>query len=1795
MIHLKGKNKKKIAGLVDYKDLCIEKILESGDQLLSFSYPKKSKYYFDIVEEGYITTKENEYVIKEKNVASDYTVFKCILNLEDLEGKPFERYASEEQTIEKSLALALAGTGWIVGKCSLKKKRTVRMSNCSSLEIIKEIKKTYRCDLVFNTLTRTIDVYEHLGEDKGAYFIDSLNLKELSIQGNSYDYCTRIIPIGKDNLRISNINNGKEYVENYQYSNKIKTIYWKDDRYTIVENLKEDAEAKLDEISKPYRAYAADIINLAKLNDKYKNILDYKLGDTITLISKDNKFRDKQRIVKIKEHPDEHELDSVELANTTLSFEEIQTQFKEAADTVNNITSDNGTIDGSTIDSIKTEQISDFETSVAKITDLTVINAKINNLEAFNVTISGELTAVKGTIGTLTANVATIDKLTVTHSASINDLQSNKASITQLQATNATIQVLEANVGKIETLVNGNLSSNNLQAGSITARELAANAITAGSSVIGEGAIGNAQISNLSATKLNAGTIDTSRITIAGPNSNLRLRGNRLQVFVGIGNNQVERVSIGDIFGDGSKYGFLVRGADGQTVIMDENGVKREGITNGSITNDKISGDANIDGAKLNINSVVTKINGATTSISGTKIDINGTNLSTKLSQQDTVITQHKSIIDSHTTSITANTNAIKLKVDNQTYITDKTNFTNTLNKATSDISLMKGQIALKVERTDITNAINNIKIGGRNFIRETKDFVLDQSRIRGWWNNGNHFTFSKEDGYTIATVTSSGLTVSAYKSIYSSFVECKTNETITFSTWIKVENVDAWDYKYPFIVEFYDAQNNRVEYKDVNINLTNNPTLQNNKWTRIYFTFTPQNSNIVKCGLRLSLFRNGKVSYKMAQVEFGNKATDYTEAPEDIINKIDTKVSTAKAEIKITTDTIAQNVSNLTTTVNTKANGSTVNTLSNKVGSLETSINGIKGQVSSLETTTSSTNTKVNKAQADAIKGINDAKLASDKAISAQNTANTANSQANANKSNITTLTTEITTVKSNIATLDINLKGITQRVSSTETNITTIRDAANSANSKIDNLKIGGRNLFLNSGFTNGSKYFHTYACNNVSVVDEPTAKSKKALSFISTGGGIYQRNGGPTNVEPFLKDLKLIVSGYFKCSSNAKLTVGLEGTASKQISPSSPNTWTYFEVAVVANGTSHTFIFYGVNGNAYHLKDLKLEEGNKATDWTPAPEDVQANIDSNKTEITKTNNKVASIETNLSSITSRVSSVETTTANINSKVSNLSTRMNVAEQKITDASIVSIVSSQFYTKGQTDNLYASKTQLTQLDNKFKFQITNSGNMNYGSNTDFKKGLVGWETYNSNYISSVAGGWNVPTGSGAYIVGQGDKAVYLKQTVKVPPKAEKYYASAYLNCTNFLNIGGRPEESLWHFYVVLRYTDGTGETKKVPCWSDSHAQGTWKRQSLEFIRNPNKTVSTIDVYLYVRYVQGNFYMGMVKVETDQLGAWVQGIHELNTEIIELDDRGMWVRHEDGSAMNANSKSIDFTNENGRKKMSVKNGGLNYYNYQSGLFVGLDSSTQFSTQYSKFGMQKFASKHCSFYDILHSPTTENDENLKSAKSIFRICFENLEGPKDWRTVKGIHSYDRHRFHEGIDLMMKNIDSCATIFMSNTNTRRKITTDDKFDELQLGFSTGGLIMGQTRSDGSVETAVKIYEKFYMDIHRSCNFMGNEITNAVIRTNYSLRATSPGGSVGADTISVETMLLQEDFSEYDETNNTVVVNINEAVKSVYANNKRLENENEQLKQENKKLNEELAMTKNALDAVLMDAV
>lgn len=699
MIELRDKDKNRVAGLVDYENLCIESVLESGNKTLSFYYPKKGKYYDEIVEEGYIITKKDEFVVKARELDEDYTKFECSLNLEELEGTIFDRFESVEQTITSALNLAVVGTGWTVKDNTLNKKRTVRCTNKSSLEIVREIKKIYRVDIVFNTLGKQIEVYEHLGEDKGTYFIDSLNLIALQVQSDSRQYATRIIAEGKDGLSFSDINNGKNYVENYQYSNKVKTIYWKDERYSVKESLLEDARAKLEELSKPFRSYSASILNLAELNPRYSSILDFKLGDAINLISKKNKIKDKQRIVKTIEWPQDHTKDSVELANATLKFEDIQQENQETTDTVSNITTDNGTINGSTIDSIQVKQIENFEANVLKVTKLEVIEASINHLSVIKADIQ-DLNAVKADIGTLEATKANITELNSVR-ADLQQAIIGKANITDLNAAVGKIHVLESKTASIENALLGNLTADNFKA----------NSITATSGIIAEGAIGSAQISSLSVNKLEAGDITTSKHRIVSADGTIEIVGNQIL----INRNNINRVILGEYRkSDGTtEYGLLVRAKDGQTIMLDGNGVHNAGITDGAIDNNKVADNANISGNKLDINSVIREVNNnGTETIKGTKVTVGDRTLDVELSTQKNTITEHSKELSSQKASLTALDNALKFKVDSQTFTKSTQSINNNINKAKEE--------AINSANSNTTNAINAIEIGERNLAFKT-------------------------------------------------------------------------------------------------------------------------------------------------------------------------------------------------------------------------------------------------------------------------------------------------------------------------------------------------------------------------------------------------------------------------------------------------------------------------------------------------------------------------------------------------------------------------------------------------------------------------------------------------------------------------------------------------------------------------------------------------------------------------------------------------------------------------------------------------------------------------------------------------------------------------------------------------------------------------------------------------------------------------------------------------------------------------------------------------------------------
>lgn len=295
MLNVYNQLKQKVFSTEDYNNANV--VFEINKlQILSFEIPKWHLKYFEL--EGYIETKEQNFVIKEIAERSDCYEIICFQDIE-----VFQIFHKQKTYATKSVDFMLNDllpSGWQLINKADNRKRTVTGNDIDGYELIQKIVKTFEVEIIFDNKKKTLTVGNELMQDIGTYFTKDLNLQEIYLTSESHELITRIIPIGHDNLGIESVNNGKNYIENTTNSKKIKTLYWEDNRYTNVQSLFEDSKKKLDQLSKFKRTYETKVIDLSKTL-QYK-FLKVDIGDMVTLINNDTKVKEKFRITKLKKY-----------------------------------------------------------------------------------------------------------------------------------------------------------------------------------------------------------------------------------------------------------------------------------------------------------------------------------------------------------------------------------------------------------------------------------------------------------------------------------------------------------------------------------------------------------------------------------------------------------------------------------------------------------------------------------------------------------------------------------------------------------------------------------------------------------------------------------------------------------------------------------------------------------------------------------------------------------------------------------------------------------------------------------------------------------------------------------------------------------------------------------------------------------------------------------------------------------------------------------------------------------------------------------------------------------------------------------------------------------------------------------------------------------------------------------------------------------------------------------------------------------------------------------------------------
>lgn len=314
------------------KNFKIESELESGDGTLSLSVPDNT-YLLEC--EGYLRTEGQEYVIKEISPArTGFRDVTAILNFEDLEGKLYRTY-EKKATAAEHLTDAVKDTGWSVrcadGGISL----TISAEKTNAKKIIEQACEIFGLEVRYDTVNKILYAAQEIGSDKGVVFLKGVNLLKTEVKRDTYDYCTRLYPIGKDGITIAEANGGKDYID-VAGATKIVPQYWEDSSYETAAGLLEAAEYKLSEMSKAAVNITVKVIDLAGRDPDRFSAYAFEVGDTVNVV--DGKEENgKYRVSKKTIYPDQQKKNTVQLANRRKSFADYAKKLRTDAEEADKI------------------------------------------------------------------------------------------------------------------------------------------------------------------------------------------------------------------------------------------------------------------------------------------------------------------------------------------------------------------------------------------------------------------------------------------------------------------------------------------------------------------------------------------------------------------------------------------------------------------------------------------------------------------------------------------------------------------------------------------------------------------------------------------------------------------------------------------------------------------------------------------------------------------------------------------------------------------------------------------------------------------------------------------------------------------------------------------------------------------------------------------------------------------------------------------------------------------------------------------------------------------------------------------------------------------------------------------------------------------------------------------------------------------------------------------------------------------------------------------------------------------
>lgn len=445
--------------------------------------------------------------------------------------------------------------------------------------------------------------------------------------------------------------------------------------------------------------------------------------------------------------------------------------------------------------------------------------------------------------------------------------------------------------------------------------------------------------------------------------------------------------------------------------------------------------------------------------------------------------------------------------------------------------------------------------------------------------------------------------------------------------------------------------------------------------------------------------------------------AADAAQAKADAADKA---VQTAQGDL----NEAKQNLANVTNRVG--ATEQEIAEAQTKVDAAQEAVNNALADAAEANLAASNAQAAADQAALDAAQAQTDASNAQLKADNAQAVADKAQADASKAQADVAALTKRVTTAETNISqnaeqialtatkTEEIGDKLINDYYTKTQTDAQIklesdeIRLTVSSIQEKVEGFKIGGRNLLLNSSFHENIDQWTSRNTLDMSFVEYKGKQCTKVDGVI--GSYDYVRQSILGKLEPdtqYTASAWVLAENIVEGDTNFCLWwayhSGKYGPNNSFFSYGHVDipvnagegewqrvTWTFTtdnEGKVTSATESWMYVYFRDYTGQVYFSEVQLEKGSLATDWTPAPEDIQDGIDNAQSTADEANSTASAVD-------GRVTITESEIQQLAESISML----------VTDGDGNSMMTQtsdgwRFDISSITDNLDAAKDQLNDL----------------------------------------------------------------------------------------------------------------------------------------------------------------------------------------------------------------------------------------------------------------------------------------------------------------------------------------------------------------------------------------------------------------------------------------------------------------------------------------------------------------